>query len=73
MRKDILRFFHYGIPIQIIYMSQSGKFSKRRVTIQKVSSDFFQAYCFTRNAQRTFIIDNVLAISPIPTKERNVI
>lgn len=56
----------------MIYVSKQGAISKRRVKIIKITCDSFQAYCFARREKRTFIIDNVLAITPIVRKERDV-
>ncbi|MFX3674010.1 MAG: transcriptional regulator [Paenisporosarcina sp.] len=73
MRKEIIKYLSYGTPVYIIYIAISGKISKRRVCIRKVKGDVFEAYCYTRNAQRNFKIENVLAISPVQTKERKII
>lgn len=55
--------------VTIMYMSKSGEITKRRLKILKIMDDKFCAYCYTKCAQRTFIIDQVLAIMPIFQKE----
>lgn len=59
--------------IELMYMDSKGHISKRRVKVSKVKGDSFQAFCFKRNAKRTFIIDSVLACVPIIHKERAVV
>ncbi|MFJ7737423.1 transcriptional regulator [Lysinibacillus sp. NPDC097287] len=71
MKEQLIKAIQRNQPINMIYVSKQGAISKRRVKIIKIGSDSFQAYCFTRRAKRTFIIDNVLAISPIISKERD--
>ncbi|KOS68461.1 transcriptional regulator [Lysinibacillus contaminans] len=72
MKEQLIKAIQRNQPINMIYLSKEGTISKRCVKIIKIACDSFQAYCFTRRAKRTFIIDNVLAISPIVSKERDV-
>ena len=55
--------------VTIMYMSKSGEITKRRLKILKIMDTKFYAYCYTKRGQRTFIIDQVLAIMPIFQKE----
>ena len=57
----------------MMYMAKDSKVSKRRVKVIKIVGDSFQAFCFTRQAKRTFMIDSVLAIVPVFHKEREVV
>nr|WP_156350731.1 transcriptional regulator [Psychrobacillus sp. FJAT-21963] len=57
----------------MMYLSKTGEMSKRRVKVINIQGDSFQAYCFKRNAKRTFLIENVLALVPIIQKERSVV
>lgn len=65
--------FSRGQIVELMYHSMSGEISKRRVKVIKIQCDSFQAYCFLRNAKRTFLIENVLAYVPVINKERSVI
>ncbi len=58
--------------MNLIYVSKTGSITKRRVKIIKIVGDSFQAFCFTRQAKRTFLISNVLAVVPI-VKGREVV
>ena len=59
--------------VNMMYVSKSGEVSKRRIKIIKIVGDSLQAFCFTRQAKRTFMIDSVLAVVPIVHKEREVV
>jgi len=59
--------------VSMMYISQSGAITKRRIKIIKLASDSFTAFCFTRWAKRTFLINNVLAILPAARGKREVI
>lgn len=73
MRILLEKYFSRGQIVELMYLSKSGEISKRRVKVIKIQGDSFQAYCFKRNAKRTFLIDNVLALVPVIRKERDVI
>ncbi|ATP38821.1 transcriptional regulator [Solibacillus sp. R5-41] len=73
MKEQLIKAMQRNQIIDVMYISKSGVISKRRVKIMKMVSDKFQAFCFTKQAKRTFIIDNVLAIAPVIYKERGVI
>ncbi|WP_391209185.1 transcriptional regulator [Psychrobacillus sp. L4] len=66
-------YFSCGQIVVLMYLSKSGEISKRNVKVIKIQGESFQAYCFKRNAKRTFLIDNVLALVPVILKERNLI
>ena len=57
----------------MIYMAKNGQISKRRIRVLQVGDVSFRAYCFLRKSNRTFIIDNVLALVPNKVKGNTVI
>jgi len=57
----------------MVYMAGDGKISRRRVKVLQVGDTSFRAYCHLRGSRRTFVIDNVLALVPFNTHEREVI
>lgn len=59
--------------VDIMYMAKDGSITKRRIKLIKIAGESVQAYCFTKQAKRTFIIDNILAAVPLINKERYVI
>ncbi|MEG0259787.1 MAG: transcriptional regulator [Lysinibacillus sp.] len=73
MEKQLMKAMQRNQFVNMMYMSQSGEITKRRIKIIKIAGDAFQALCFLKNAKRTFIIANVLAIVPVIYREREVI
>ncbi|MEM5012050.1 hypothetical protein WKH57_15120 [Niallia taxi] len=50
--------------LEMIYLSDKGEISQRRIQVIKVYEESFTAYCFARKQQRTFKLTNVLSIGP---------
>lgn len=73
MKEQLIKAMQYKQLVTIMYISKSGEIAKRRVKILKMEGDKFQAYCIVRQAKRTFIINNVLAVLPIIGKEKKII
>ncbi|AYC29632.1 transcriptional regulator [Paenisporosarcina cavernae] len=73
MREQIRKCMQLNQIVEMIYMDRRGQVSKRRVKVIKMNSTSFQAFCMTKNAKRTFLIDNVLAIAPVVKRESVVI
>jgi len=59
--------------IDMIYMDGKGKISKRRIRIINIHDQKFVAYCYLRNAKRTFQYENILSFVPIIKRETTVI
>lgn len=59
--------------VTIIYMSKLGKTTKRRLKILEIKDDKFRAYCYKKNALRTFFIDQVLAVESVIQKDNGII
>lgn len=73
MRDKILRSMKYQEYVDMIYVSNGGVVSKRRIKVLQTNDGTFRAYCYLRKAKRTFRIDNVLALVPVVVKESMVI
>ncbi|MGE7091695.1 transcriptional regulator [Lysinibacillus sp. NPDC048646] len=73
MKEQLIKAMQRNQFVNMMYVSKSGIVTKRRIKIIKIVGDSFQAFCFTRNAKRTFIINNVLAVVPVLHKERSVV
>lgn len=71
MREQLIKAMNRRQLVTIMYMSKAGKITKRQVKILKITEGKFNAYCLTKRAQRTFIIDQVLAVVPVINKERD--
>ncbi|MGE7921455.1 transcriptional regulator [Viridibacillus sp. NPDC093762] len=73
MKEQLIKAMQRNQIIDLIYMSKGGEITKRRVKIIIMTDGIFQAYCFVKHAKRTFIIENVLAISPVIIRKENVV
>ncbi|MEB2280066.1 transcriptional regulator [Lysinibacillus xylanilyticus] len=73
MKEQLIKAMQRNQFVNMMYIAKSGEVSKRRIKIIKIVGDSFQAYCFNRQAKRTFIIDSVLAVVPVIHKEREVV
>ncbi|WP_456271771.1 hypothetical protein [Bacillus sp. AK031] len=61
MEKIFKKSHRYHTPIQIIYHSDQGDFTKRTILIKKIGTEHIKAYCFYRRQYRTFKTENILA------------
>ncbi|MGE7693140.1 transcriptional regulator [Lysinibacillus sp. NPDC094177] len=73
MKEQLIKAMQRNQFLNMMYMAKSGEVSKRRIKIIKIVGDSFQAYCFNKQAKRTFMIDSVLAVVPITQREREVV
>lgn len=73
MKEQLIKVMQRNQFLNIMSMAKDSKVSKRRIKILKIVGDSFQAYCFSKQAKRTFMIDSVLAVVPIVHKERLVV
>lgn len=71
MRNELIKYVKRCPTLVIMYIDDKGNITKRTVRVLKMNSSTFTAYCYLRNARRTFKINNLLAI--IPITERAVI
>lgn len=73
MREQLIKAMQRNQLVDIMYIAKNGSVTKRRVRVIKIVGDSLQAFCFTRQAKRSFIIQNILAVTPVFRKEREVI
>lgn len=73
MKEQLIKAMQHNQLVDLMYISQTGEITKRRVKLIKIVGDRFQAFCFSKHAKRTFITDNVLAVMPVLRKERVII
>ncbi|WP_110929126.1 hypothetical protein [Bacillus massiliglaciei] len=53
-----------GTVLEIIYQSESGAFTQRKIQVICTDSDRIRAICFLRQTKRTFKLDNILSVRP---------
>lgn len=68
----MIKSMRYEESLDMIYMSNSGVISKRRIRVLSINEGTFQAYCFLRKSKRTFKVDNILALVPVYQRESMV-
>lgn len=73
MKEQLIKAMKRNNFLNMMYIAKDGNVSKRRIKIIKIVGNSFQAYCFTKQAKRTFLIENVLAVVPVIHKERSVV
>jgi predicted DNA-binding transcriptional regulator YafY len=50
-----------GAPLEIIYLTEKGAISQRRIQIFEIRGNLIRAYCYLRNTKRTFKAENILS------------
>ncbi|PID03756.1 transcriptional regulator [Sporosarcina sp. P2] len=73
MRIELIKSVERNYILDMIYMSKGGAISKRRIKVMQVGEVSFRAYCYLRKSNRTFKIDNILALVPVTSRERMVV
>jgi predicted DNA-binding transcriptional regulator YafY len=53
-----------GEVLEMIYMSEKGQLSQRKIKVIEISSGSIRAFCMLRNKQRVFKLANILSIGP---------
>lgn len=59
--------------LDMVYLSECGQVSQRRIKVLKMKKDFIYAFCFLRQSTRSFRVNNILALEPVATKRNMVI
>ncbi|MFG3613339.1 transcriptional regulator [Rummeliibacillus stabekisii] len=73
MKEQLIKAMQCNQLVNMMDVSKTGEITKRRVKVIKVVSNSFQAFCFTKQSKRIFIIDNVLEVARLIQKERGVV
>ena len=72
MREQLIKAMQQNQILDIMYIAKDQSITKRRIKLIKISGEHVQAYCFSRHAKRTFIVDNILAVHPVNKKARGL-
>ena len=73
VKEQLIKSIRYRQLLDVMYLAKSGAVTKRRIKVLKMHEQIFQAYCFSKQAKRTFTIENVLACVPVISREKDVI
>ncbi|PLR97573.1 WYL domain-containing protein [Bacillus sp. T33-2] len=52
-------------PLEMIYLSGGNEITQRKVIIKELKGSYAKAFCYLRNENRLFKLDNILSILPI--------
>jgi predicted DNA-binding transcriptional regulator YafY len=73
VRIELIKSMERNYILDMMYMANDGAISKRRIKVMQVGEVSFRAYCYLRKSNRTFKIDNILALVPVTSRERIVV
>lgn len=68
MKYIIRKHMEEKVPLEIIYLSENGKITQRRIEVLEVYSGYIRAFCFLRRTKRTFKIENILSARLIKSR-----
>ncbi|RXT06328.1 WYL domain-containing protein [Ammoniphilus sp. CFH 90114] len=64
MLVDLDRYVSSGQPLEMIYLDRQGRITQRQILPYSITGDQMKAYCLTRRAIRSFLINHILSILP---------
>ncbi len=73
MRDLLMKSIERNVQLEMVYVAKDGVISQRRIKVLQVGVVSFRAYCDLRKSSRTFMIDNILALVPVISRERIVV
>ncbi|WP_342772327.1 hypothetical protein [Bacillus yapensis] len=50
------------IPVEMIYLSSTNQFTKRKIVVSHINDTTIRAYCYLRKQSRLFKIENILSV-----------
>lgn len=65
MNSLLQKYLEQQMYVQIIYLSNNGSFTQRKIQILEVKNDIIRAYCTLRKMNRSFKISKILSLRPI--------
>jgi len=54
-----------GEMLEMIYLSEKGELSQRKIKVLAFSNESIRAFCMLRHKQRVFKSANILSIGPV--------
>jgi predicted DNA-binding transcriptional regulator YafY len=57
-----------GEVLEMIYLSEKGEISQRKIRVLEISAGSIRAFCMLRSKQRVFKLTNILSIGPVRPK-----
>jgi len=72
MHRYLMKSLHEKQPLEIIYISEKQSITQRTILVNEINSHNIRAYCFLRNQNRLFKINNILSVFPKKQKEPHI-
>lgn len=69
MLRELQRYLFSCQLVEVIYLDRAGQISQRQLKLLRFKGEQVVAYCFARQAIRTFAISNILAITAVRWKK----
>lgn len=73
MRDIVKKAIQNNYLLDMIYLSEAGQMTKRRIKVFKMENECIYAFCFLRQSKRSFKMSNILALEPVYIKRGAVI
>ncbi|MGG4267276.1 hypothetical protein [Peribacillus simplex] len=68
MKYILRKHMEKNAPLEIIYLSEHGKITQRKIQVLEIYPGSFHAFCFLRQAKRTFKMSNILSARPVKAR-----
>jgi predicted DNA-binding transcriptional regulator YafY len=62
MNVFLRKFLDTGEILEMIYISEKGEITHRKIKVLEISSETIRAFCMLRHKQRIFKLENILSI-----------
>jgi len=73
VRVELIKSMEWNYVSDMISAAKDDAIGKRSIKIRQVGDVSFRANCYSRKSNRTFKIDNILALVPVTSRERIVV
>ncbi|MEW8972069.1 MAG: hypothetical protein AB2411_15670 [Mesobacillus sp.] len=64
MNNLLTRSLNESQPVEMIYLAANNQITHRRIIVKEMRGTCFKAFCFLRNDDRLFKVENILSIMP---------
>lgn len=73
MADQLVKAIQHNHIVNTMYLAKSDEVTKDISGFLRLLAKHYKHFCFTRQAKRCFIINNVLTVTPIYRKESEVV
>lgn len=73
MRNQLVKAIQHNQIVNTLYLAKSGEVTKDISRFLKLLEKHFKHFCFTTQVKHSFIINNLLVVTPVYRKESEVV